>query len=231
MFESPLETSILKIARQKGLIDICIRDLRDYTEDKHRTTDDSPYGGGAGMIMKIEPLVKAIEECKQNAKGTRVLSMTPQGDIFTQGTAQRLSAASHLLLICGRYEGVDERIRHYVDEEISIGDYILSGGELAAMVIIDAITRLIPGVVGDRASVLEDTFSGPFLKYPQYTRPRTFRGLKVPDILLSGDHDKIRKWRRQASLKKTLQKRPDLLDNVNLHEEDLQFLDIVNDHT
>ncbi len=219
MFVSPFGESIIKRAQHNGLLQIEVHSLRDYTEDKHHITDDAPFGGGPGMVMKIEPIVKGIEHLKKPGE-TRVILMTPQGALFTQETAERLSTCSHLILICGRYEGVDERIQFFVDEEISIGDYILTGGELAAMVMVDAVARLIPGVVGERDSVLEDTFAGSLLKYPQYTRPRNFSGLDVPEVLLSGDHEKIMKWRRTEALKKTLGKRPDLLARAPLSDED-----------
>ncbi len=220
---SPLGESILKRAQQADLIKITIHDVRSYAEGRHQVTDDAPFGGGVGMVMKVEPIVKAIEQLKQPA-GTRVILMSPQGILFNQKIAERLSAWSHLILICGRYEGVDERLQFFIDEELSIGDYILTGGELPALVVVDAVSRLVPGVIGEPRSVLEDTFSGSLLKYPQYTRPRSFRGLDVPDVLLSGDHEKIRKWRRQQALKKTVQKRPDLLRTANLSEEDTKLL-------
>lgn len=220
---SPLGESILKRAQRAELIKITIHDVRSYAEGRHQVTDDAPFGGGAGMVMKVEPIVKAIEQLKQ-PEGSRVLLMSPQGTLFNQKIAEKLSAWSHLILICGRYEGVDERLQFFIDEELSIGDYILTGGELPALVVIDAVSRLVPGVIGEPLSVIEDTFSCSLLKYPQYTRPRNFRGLEVPEILLSGNHEKIRKWRRQQALKKTLQKRPDLIRMANLNEEDKQLL-------
>jgi len=223
MFISPLGESILKRAQLNGLIRINVRQLRDYTDDKHHVTDDTPYGGGAGMVMKVGPIVKAIEDLKRPAQ-TRVILMSPQGGMFSQGVAQRLSACTHLVLICGRYEGVDERVQFFIDEELSIGDYILTGGEFAALVIIDAVSRLVPGVVGEPASVEEETFSGSLLKYPQYTKPRSFCGLEVPPVLLGGDHQKINAWRRAEALKKTRQKRPDLLQRAALTEADTKLL-------
>jgi tRNA (guanine37-N1)-methyltransferase len=223
IFVSPLGESILKRAQRAELIKITIHDVRSYAEGRHQVTDDAPFGGGAGMVMKVEPIVKAIEQLKQ-PEGSRVLLMSPQGTLFNQKIAEKLSAWPHLILICGRYEGVDERLQFFIDEELSIGDYILTGGELPALVVIDAVSRLVPGVIGEPLSVIEDTFSCSLLKYPQYTRPRSFRGLEVPEILLSGDHEKIRKWRRQQALKKTLQKRPDLIRMANLSEEDKQLL-------
>ena len=223
MFISPLGESILKRAQQNGLIKIGIHQLRDHTDDKHHVTDDTPYGGGAGMVMKVEPIVKSIEQLKRPGQ-TRVILMSPQGAMFSQGAAERLSACAHLILVCGRYEGVDERIQFFIDEELSIGDYILTGGELASLVIIDAVSRLVPGVVGDEESVREDTFSGWLLKHPQYTRPPDFRGLEVPGVLVSGDHEKIRCWRREESLKKTARRRPDLLKKAGLTDMDRAFL-------
>jgi tRNA (guanine37-N1)-methyltransferase len=223
MFISPLGESILKRAQQNGLIRVNIHQLRDYTTDKHHVTDDAPYGGGAGMVMKVEPIVKAIESLKRPGQ-SRVILMSPQGAMFSQGEAQRLSTGAHLILICGRYEGVDERVQFFIDEELSIGDYILSGGELASLVIVDAVARLVPGVVGEPASVEEDTFSAALLKYPQYTKPRSFCGLEVPPVLLSGDHKKIAAWRRAEALKKTRLKRPDLLQQAALTEADKKIL-------
>ena len=231
MFISPLGESILKRAQQNGLIKIGIHQLRDHTDDKHHVTDDTPYGGGAGMVMKVEPIVKSIEQLKRPGQ-TRVILMSPQGAMFSQGAAERLSACAHLILVCGRYEGVDERIQFFIDEELSIGDYILTGGELASLVIIDAVSRLVPGVVGEPTSVVEDTFSGSLLKYPQYTKPRSFRGLEVPPVLLGGDHQKIYRWRRAEALKKTRHKRPDLLRQASLTEEDKKVLqEVTPDNT
>jgi len=227
---SPLGESILKRAQLGGLIKIDVHNVRSYAEDRHQVTDDTPFGGGAGMVMKVEPIAKAIEQLKQPA-GTRVILMSPQGELFSQKVAERLSTCDHLILVCGRYEGVDERLQFFIDEELSIGDYILTGGELAALVVIDAVSRFVPGVVGERTSVLEDTFSCSLLKYPQYTRPRSFRGLEVPEILLSGDHEKIRRWRRVEALKKTAQKRPDLLAAAPLTEEDRDLLQEVTHYT
>jgi tRNA (guanine37-N1)-methyltransferase len=220
---SPLGESILKRAQLAGLIKVDIHNLRSYAEGRHQVTDDTPFGGGAGMVMKVEPIAKAVEQLKQTA-GTRVILMSPQGALFNHTIAERLSSCSHIILICGRYEGVDERVQFFIDEELSIGDYILTGGELAALVVIDAVSRFVPGVVGEPSSVLEDTFSCSLLKYPQYTKPRSFRDLDVPEILLSGDHEKIRKWRRVEALKKTAQKRPDLLEAATLTEEDKRLL-------
>ena len=224
MFDSPLQESLLKKAQERGLIEIAIHDLRTWAEDRHRTADDTPYGGGAGMVMKVEPIVKALESIRKAPATSRVVLLTPQGRPFSQDVASSLSRHEQLVFVCGRYEGVDERVLSFVDDEISIGDFILSGGEIAALVVIDAVSRLVPGVVGDEASVREDTFSNWLLKYPQYTRPPGFRGLEVPEVLLSGDHEKIRRWRRREALKKTLQRRPELLEKAELSDKDLTFL-------
>ena len=210
MFESPLNHSILKKAREKGLIDFHFIDPRDHTIDRHHVTDDYPYGGGQGMVMKPEPLVAAIEQARNQDPRARVILLTPQGQVFTQHIAGRLAQEQHIVLICGRYEGIDERVKAFVDEEISIGDYTLSGGEPAASVVIDVVARLVPGVLGNENSALEESFTDGLLEYPQYTRPEIFRGLKVPEILLSGDHERIRQFRREQSLALTRERRPDL---------------------
>ncbi len=211
MFDSPLGHSILKKAQDKGLVKFSFIDPRDHTADRHRITDDSPYGGGQGMVMKPEPLVAAIEHARNQAPRARVILLTPRGQVFTQDIAQRLAREEQdVVLICGRYEGIDERVRAFVDEEISIGDYTLSGGEPAASVVIDAVARLVPGVLGNENSALEESFTDGLLEYPQYTRPEEFRGLKVPDVLLSGDHERVRQWRRQQSRAVTRERRPDL---------------------
>src|ERR1051325_6908987 len=211
MFESPLGHSILKKAQEKNLVSVRLVDVRDYTTDRHRMTDDYPYGGGQGMVMKPEPIVAAIENLRIQTPNTRVILLTPQGRVFNQNHAKRLAAEENLLLVCGRYEGVDERVKAFVDEELSIGDYTLSGGEPAAMVIIDAVSRLIPGVLGNENSPEEESFVAGLLEYPQYTRPEEFRRMRVPPVLLSGDHERIRQWRREMSLKLTRERRPDLL--------------------
>ena len=220
MLESPLGHSILKKAQEKGLISVRTVDLRDYATDRHRTTDDSPYGGGQGMVMKPEPLVAAIEDARKKLANPRVVLLAPQGRLFTQEQAARLAQEKELVLICGRYEGIDERVKGFVDEELSIGDYTLSGGEPAAVVVIDAVTRLIPGVLGNEKSSQEESFADGLLEYPHYTRPEEFRGMKVPEILLSGDHDKVRSWRRQMSLKVTRRRRPDLFHKAPLAAEE-----------
>jgi len=222
MLESALGHSILKKAQEKGLIGIEPVDLRDHTSDRHHMTDDYPYGGGHGMVMKPEPLVAAIEAVRRRNPNARVILLSPQGRGFTQSEAQRLAQEQELVLICGRYEGIDERVKSFVDEEISIGDYTLSGGEPAANVIIDAVARLIPGVLGNEASALDESFCNGLLEYPQYTRPEDFRGLKVPDVLLSGDHQRIKQWRHAQSIELTRARRPDLLAKAGLETKNSQ---------
>ena len=213
MFASPFGDSIIQRAREAGLLDIHVHDLRDYSLNKHRKVDDSPFGGGVGMVMNVEPIARAITAVKKEVPETRTILLSPGGRPFDQEKAWELSSLPSLTLICGRYEGIDERIRlHYVDEEISIGDYVLTGGELPAMVLVEAISRLLPGVLGDPKSVLEESFHDDLLEYPQYTRPRDYEGLKVPEILVSGDPKKIRDWQKAEALKKTAQVRPDLLE-------------------
>ena len=214
MFGDPFNASILKRAQERSLIKIVPHNLRDYCLDKHRVTDDLPYGGGGGMVMKPEPLIAAIEALQSSYSGVRTVLMTPQGTPFTQTDAERLSGYAFLTLVCGHYEGVDERVRSFVDEELSIGDYILTGGELAAMVIIDAVSRQVPGVLGATNALAEESFTRPLLEAPHYTRPRVFRGLRVPDVLLSGNHAEIAHWRREQALKRTAERRPDLLSKV-----------------
>ncbi|MCK5554577.1 MAG: tRNA (guanosine(37)-N1)-methyltransferase TrmD [Deltaproteobacteria bacterium] len=225
MFQSPFASSVLKRAIDRGLIEVNIYNIRDFTADKHHVVDDSPYGGGSGMVMMAGPIVEGIEGIKSTNGSPMVILMTPQGVTFNHGEAKRLSQCGHLLFICGRYEGVDDRVRGYIDEEISIGDYILMGGELAVMVVIDAISRFVPGVLGSEASVLEESFADALLEYPQYTRPRVFRGKRVPEVLVSGDHRQITQWRRKEALKRTLIRRPDLLEKANLPEDDLTLLE------
>ena len=209
---------VLSRAIASGRLRLRAVNIRDFTMDQRRTTDDAPYGGGAGMVMKPEPVVKAIEYARGERNG-HVILMTPQGCPFTQVRARELSQASHLILVCGRYEGIDERIRAFVDEEISIGDYILTGGELPAFVVIDAVVRLIPGVLGNEASTGEESFSEGLLEYPQYTRPQVFRGMPVPEILLSGHHEKIRQWRREMSLKRTRERYPEQYRRYLCHQQ------------
>jgi tRNA (guanine37-N1)-methyltransferase len=220
MFDSPLTESILKKAREKNLISISLMDPRGYTTDRHRTTDDYPYGGGQGMVMKVEPLVAAIEDIRSQCSDARVILLSPQGRVFDQQIAARLAQQEQIVLVCGRYEGIDERVKSFVDEELSVGDYTLSGGEPAALVVIDAVSRLIPGVLGNEASVADESFAAGLLEYPQYTRPENFRGMKVPEILLTGDHERIRQWRREQSLTITAQRRPDLFAKAALTGRD-----------
>ena len=215
MFTSPFDEGIIKIAKEKGVLDINIRNIRDYTTDKHRTTDDYPYGGGAGMVMKPEPIMKAIDDA---GKGYYKIILTPRGRKLTQDIVKMLSKKDKLMLICGRYEGIDERVSLLAaDDEISIGDYVLSGGELGAMVLIDAVARLLPDVLGNKESVLDESFSDHLLEYPQYTRPVEFRGERVPDVLLSGNHRKIEEWRKEKAFEKTVLVRPDLVANYNIY--------------
>jgi tRNA (guanine37-N1)-methyltransferase len=211
MLDSTLGHGVLKKAQEKGLIKVEMANLRDYTTDRHHTTDDYPYGGGQGMVMKPEPLVTAIEDIRRKTQPARIVLLTPQGRVFSQEDALRLSREERIVLICGRYEGIDERVKAFVDEEISIGDYTLSGGELAAAVVIDAVARLVPGVLGNENSATDESFIDGFLEYPQYTRPDVFRGMNVPQVLLSGDHERIKQWRQERSLEVTRQRRPDLL--------------------
>jgi tRNA (guanine37-N1)-methyltransferase len=215
MFEGPLTESILSRGRQKGLIDVHLHDLRDYAHDRHRQVDDTPYGGGGGMILMPGPIFEAVEGIRKKhpAQRDRVILLSPQGPRFGQEKARQLAGEhDRLLLVCGRYEGVDERVREFlVDEEISIGDYVLTGGELAAMVVIDSVARLVPGVLGGERSAAEDSFSEGVLEYPQYTRPAVFRGHRVPEVLLSGNHAEIRRWRNEMAWKNTAIKRPDLI--------------------
>ncbi len=220
MFASSLGHSILKKAQEKSLVSVRLMDLRDYTSDRHRTTDDSPYGGGQGMVMKAEPLVAAIEQIRKNTPKARVILLSPKGKVFTQKDAARLAGEAEIVLVCGRYEGIDARIDAFIDEDLSIGDYTLSGGEPAANVVIDAVSRLIPGVLGNENSAVEESFSEGLLEYPQYTRPEEFRGLKVPEVLLSGDHDRIKQWRREMSLRLTMERRPDLWAKAPLTQEE-----------
>jgi len=211
MFESPFGESILKRAQDQELLNISLHDLRKYTLDKHRKTDDHPFGGGVGLIMNVDPIVRAIETIKESKPGARAILLSPGGKSFNQKMAWELSREENLIFVCGRYEGVDERVLNFVDDVISIGDYVMAGGEIPAMVLIESISRLIPNVVGDESSLVEESFECSRLEYPQYTKPREFRGLKVPDILLSGHQKKIQDWQLKEALKKTAEIRPDLL--------------------
>jgi tRNA (guanine37-N1)-methyltransferase len=225
VFSPYLNSSILHRAGERGLIHVHLHNIRDWAIDKHHVTDDEPYGGGGGMVMKVEPIFAAVENVLGAQPQCPVILLTPQGRVFNQKTALELASAPHLALICGRYEGVDERIRErLVTDEISIGDYVLTGGELPALILIDAIARFIPGVLGDPDGAADDSHANGLLEYPHYTRPPEFRGWKVPDILLSGDHAKIEKWRRQESLRRTLKRRPDMLENAPISETDRKLL-------
>ncbi len=224
MFACVFSGGVVKKALEKGLLEIGIHNLRDFAHDKHRQVDDRPFGGGEGMVFKPEPLFEAVEQARHSAK-TRVYLLSPQGRQFDSSLAQELSRLAQVILVCGRYEGVDERVsQHLVDEELSVGDYVLTGGEPAAWVVVDAVSRFIPGVVGRDKSVRRDSFSDGRLDFPHYTRPRDFRGLGVPQVLFSGDHAKIDIWRRRKALEKTWRSRPDLLKNVELTPEDREIL-------
>ena len=226
MFSALLVGGIIKRAVESNRISIETIDIRDFAKGPHRTVDDRPYGGGSGMVMKPEPLAEAIHHAKQRHPEAYTLVLTPQGRLFDHGLARELAGCAGLILVCGRYEGVDDRIcQDLADEELSIGDYVLTGGELAAMVVIDAVGRLLPGALGNEQSAQEDSFSTGLLEYPQYTRPRSFEGSQVPDILLSGNHGAIRQWRRRASLVRTFLKKPDLLLDQTLTPEDIAFLE------
>ncbi|MAD23728.1 MAG: tRNA (guanosine(37)-N1)-methyltransferase TrmD [Verrucomicrobiales bacterium] len=217
MFPGPLDESIVKRARESGKLQLGFSDLRDYTHDRHRTVDDRPFGGGPGMLMKPEPLFEAVDNLR--SKNTRVILTSPVGRPFRQEIAKQMSNEDHLILVCGSFEGFDERVReHLADDEISIGDYVLTNGALPAMVIIDAITRLLPGALGDDESSQDESFSDGLLEYPQYTRPAEFKGMKVPEVLQSGDHGAIEQWRREQARLRTEQRRPDLLKNKSLNE-------------
>jgi tRNA (guanine37-N1)-methyltransferase len=233
VFEPYLQTSILQRARQRGIVQVHLHNIRDWTTDRHHITDDEPYGGGGGMVMKPEPIFAAVEEVLGAPPRCPLILLSPQGRVFNQRIAAELASAGPLSpgqprrlgLLCGRYEGIDERVRqHLVTDEISIGDYVITGGELAALVVIDAVTRFIPGVLGDPDGALDDSHASGLLEYPHYTRPPEFRGWRVPEVLLSGDHGRIARWRRQQSLLRTWQRRPDLLQSAPLTEEDRKFL-------
>jgi len=226
MFESPFHYSILKRAKEKGLLDICLHNIRDYAEDKHRVTDDAPYGGGGGMVMKVEPIERAISSIVHHRDDVLIVLLTPQGELFNQDIARELSSCSRIVLVCGHYEGLDERVRTcLIDREISIGDYIQTGGEIPAMVLVDAVSRLVPGVLGNDESVFMDSLSDGLLEYPHYTRPANYRGWQVPEVLLSGNHREIQAWRRRESLRRTFRKRPDLLEKATLSDEDSKMIE------
>ena len=225
MFQGMFSLGIFKRAIDQKLVSIAVYNIRDYTHDKHHTVDDYPYGGGAGMVLKPEPIFEAVESIKRGP-ATPIILLSPQGRLFCQQIAQELSRHSHLILICGHYEGVDERVReHLATDEISIGDYVLSGGESAAMVVIDAVVRLLPGVLGSAASLLDDSYVSGLLEYPQYTRPVVYRGWSVPEVLLSGNHAQIAKWRREQAILRTLKRRPELLEKAELIPEERKLME------
>ncbi|HJS19781.1 MAG TPA: tRNA (guanosine(37)-N1)-methyltransferase TrmD [Anaerolineales bacterium] len=232
VFPPYLESSILQRARQRGLIDVRVHNIRDYTHDRHHTTDDTPYGGGGGMVMKPEPVFEAVESVlgltppHAQRPAVPIILLTPQGRVFTQRVAEELARLERVALVCGRYEGVDERIRdHLVTDEISVGDYVLTGGELPALIVIDAVSRLLPGVLGDPTGAEDDSHSMGLLEYPHYTKPPDFRGWKVPEVLQSGNHAKIEQWRREQALARTYNRRPDMLERAELSEKDLKFVE------
>ena len=226
MLEGPLNQSMMKRAQDKGLVDIQVTNFRQYGQGKHQQVDDTPYGGGAGMLLKPEPLFEAIDEIKKEGGDTpRVILMDPAGQPFDQKMAENFAASSHLVFICGHYEGYDERIRTLVTDEVSLGDYVLTGGELAALVMIDASVRLLPGVLGNQASAQADSHSSGLLEHPHYTRPIEYRGMTVPEVLRNGNHKLIDQWRHQESLKRTALRRPDMLAKLDLSEEDQDYLD------
>ena len=227
MFASPLNQSIIKRAQEHELVNIVVHDIRDYTHDKHHTVDDYPYGGGPGMVLKPGPIFEAAETIKKQLGVSEmpIILLTPQGRLFSQSIAQELALLPYLMLICGHYEGLDERVcEHLSTDEISIGDYVLSGGELAALVVVDAIIRLIPGVLGSQDSTSNDSHSNGLLEYPQYTRPQVYRGWSIPPVLLSGNHGDISQWRRRQAILRTAKRRPDLLEKVNLNNEERKWM-------
>jgi tRNA (guanine37-N1)-methyltransferase len=226
MLKGPLAEGIVGRAIEGGLLDVAVHDLRDFTTDRHRVVDDMPFGGGPGMVLKPEPLFRAVTRIRETRGEPRAVILTsPDGERLTHRTAERLRDLGHVVILCGRYEGVDERVRtHLATEELSVGDYVLSGGELPALVIIDAVARLVPGVVGDEQSVARDTFANGLLDFPQYTRPAEFEGLAVPPVLLSGHHKEIERWRRREALRRTFERRPELLEDAALSPEDRAML-------
>jgi tRNA (guanine37-N1)-methyltransferase len=230
-FDSPLNQSMLRRAQTLGRVGFRVLNLRDFAPDRHKVADDRPFGGGPGMVMKPEPLVAAIRRVREEAPDTRVIFLAPTGRLFDQETAADLAQAPGVLLICGHYEGVDERVRHFIDEEISIGDFILTGGEIPALVVVDAVTRLLPGVLGGEGATEEESFQTGLLEYPHYTRPRDFEGLTVPEVLLSGDHARIARWRREQALWRTQALRPDLLAKAPLSPEDRKLLATLAERT
>ncbi len=244
MVKGPLKESILKRAQEKRLVRINVLDIRSFTHDRHRTADDAPYGGGAGMVLKPEPIFEAVESVIKSQKSppeadspsakkvnsqesevkSKIILLTPQGKRFDQGMAKRMAKEKHLIFICGHYEGIDERVKKIVTDEISIGDYVLTGGELASLVVIDALVRLIPGVLGKEESIIRDSFYSGLLDYPHYTRPEEYRKMRIPSVLLSGNHERIARWRRKEALKRTLKRRPDLLKEIKLSNEDRSLI-------
>lgn len=225
MFEGVFSSSILKKAQEKGAVQMNVTDFRSFSQNKHNQVDDYPYGGGAGMVLKPEPLFHAVEDLVAQGKKPRIILMCPQGERYDQKKAEELAKEEDLIFLCGHYEGYDERIREYlVTDEISIGDFVLTGGELAAMTVIDSVVRLLPGVLGQEASHVNDSFSTGLLEHPHYTRPADFRGMKVPDVLMSGNHAKIEQWRMEQSLKRTFERRPDLLEHIELTKEQQAYL-------
>ncbi len=225
-FESPFSFGIFKKALDRNIVELSTHDIRDYTEDKHRTVDDAPYGGGGGMLMKPEPIGRAVEQIRQEGSNSLVILTSPGGELFSDETARELAGYDQLVIVCGRYEGIDERVRElYVDREISIGDYVLSGGEYAASVIVDSVARFVPGYLGNELSPERDSFKESLLEHPQYTRPENYKGLTVPEVLLSGNHEEIRGWRRRESLKRTYLERPELLDRAGLSLDDITAID------
>lgn len=225
MFTGVFGSSILKKAQEKGAVNLSVSDIRQFSDNKHKQVDDYPYGGGAGMVLKPEPMFQAVETITEG-RTPRIILMCPQGERFTQKKAEELAKEEELIFLCGHYEGYDERIREFlVTDEISIGDFVLTGGELPAMTVIDAVVRLLPGVLGQEDSHIHDSFSTGLLEHPHYTRPADFRGMKVPDVLLSGNHAKIDKWREEQSLKRTFERRPDLFDELELTKEQLEYLE------
>jgi len=224
-FRSPLSESMLQRAQNLGAVEFRVINLRDYTSDRHNVADDRPFGGGPGMVMKIEPLAAAILAARQEDPEIKIFLMSPQCPVFSQEKARELAGLEHLMLICGHYEGVDDRIKYYIDGMLSIGDYILTGGEIPALAVVDAVTRLLPGVLGGEGSAEEESFQTGLLEYPHYTRPREFEGREVPQVLLEGNHRVIEAWRRQQSLRRTWKRRPDLLAKATLSPEDKKFLE------
>jgi len=227
-FNGPFDYGIMRRGRENGLIEIRVHDLRDFTSDRHRTVDDRPFGGGAGMVMKPEPLFRAVEAVTNGEPDLSVLLLSPQGRLFDQPTAREYAEKPRLVLICGRYEGVDERVaENLITDEVSIGDYVLSGGEIPAMVVVDAVTRLIPGALGCEQSAERESFAGGLLDYPHYTRPAEYRGLKAPDVLMSGNHSEIERWRRHKAIEKTLRRRPDLIRGRILSDDERREIEDV----